>query len=54
MSAVHCDDMLTETAYVKLGWLLGQNFDREQVKRMMLENIAGEITPRRINEENEE
>ncbi len=48
--AVHCEDMLTETAYVKLGWLLGQNFDREEVKKKMLENIAGEITPR-ITEE---
>ncbi len=44
--AVHCEDMLTETAYVKLGWLLGQNFDREQVKKLMLENMAGEINPR--------
>ncbi|MFH1247208.1 MAG: Glu-tRNA(Gln) amidotransferase subunit GatD, partial [Candidatus Micrarchaeota archaeon] len=40
--AVHCSDMHTETAYVKLGWLLGQKLERHEVKRMMLENIAGE------------
>ncbi len=44
--AVHCSDMLTETAYVKLGWLLGQKLDREEVKKKMLENIAGEINNR--------
>ena len=48
--AVHCEDMLTETAYVKLGWLLGHNYDREEVKKKMVENIAGEINPR-ITEE---
>ncbi len=44
--AIHCSDMLTETAYVKLGWLLGQKLSREDVKKKMLENIAGEINPR--------
>ncbi len=44
--AIHCEDMLTETAYVKLGWLLGQKLEREEVKKKMLENIAGEINPR--------
>lgn len=48
--AVHCEDMLTETAYVKLGWLLGQNLNRDEVKRKMLENIAGEITDKTTEE----
>ncbi|MBI4406737.1 Glu-tRNA(Gln) amidotransferase subunit GatD, partial [Candidatus Micrarchaeota archaeon] len=44
--AIHCGDMLTETAYVKLGWLLGQKLEKEEVKKKMLENIAGELNPR--------
>lgn len=49
--AVHCEDMMPETAYVKLGWLLGQKFDREEVKKKMLENIAGEINPRLVDDQ---
>ncbi len=44
--AIHCGDMLTETAYIKLGWLLGQKLNREEVKKKMLENIAGELNQR--------
>lgn len=33
-------------AYVKLGWVLGQTDDPEEVKRMMLTPINDEITPR--------
>jgi len=39
-------NMLPETAYVKLGWALGQTGDPEKVKRIMLTPIAGEITER--------
>ncbi|MBN1884195.1 MAG: Glu-tRNA(Gln) amidotransferase subunit GatD [Candidatus Krumholzibacteriota bacterium] len=39
-------NMLPEVAYVKLGWALGQSHDREEVKRIMLTPIAGEITER--------
>ena len=45
--AVPLEDMLPETAYVKLMWTLGQTQDRNEVKRIMLSNIAGEITSRR-------
>jgi len=38
--------MLPETAYIKLGWVLGQTTDREEVIRMMLTPINDEITPR--------
>ncbi len=40
------ENMLPETAYIKLGWVLGQTDDREEVKRMMLTPINDEITPR--------
>lgn len=39
-------NMLPEVAYVKLGWTLGQTTDPEEVKKIMLTPIAGEITER--------
>ena len=42
---IPCEDMLPETAYVKLMWVLGHTNDQEEVRRMMLTNYAGEITP---------
>lgn len=39
-------NMLPEAAYIKLGWVLGQTNDPEEVKRMMLTPINDEITPR--------
>jgi glutamyl-tRNA(Gln) amidotransferase subunit D len=41
---VHCGDMLAETAYVKLGCVLGRTRDALQAKKMMLQNIAGETS----------
>jgi len=40
------ENMLPEVAYVKLGWALGQTDDLEEVKRLMLTPINGEITER--------
>ena len=42
--AVGLEDMLSETAYVKLGWVLGHTKDMLKVKEMMLTNYAGEIS----------
>jgi glutamyl-tRNA(Gln) amidotransferase subunit D len=36
-------DMIPEVAYVKLSWALGQNTNPEEVKDIMLTNIAGEL-----------
>jgi glutamyl-tRNA(Gln) amidotransferase subunit D len=41
------EDMLPETAYVKLMWVLGQTSDDDDVCRMMTTNLRGEITERR-------
>jgi glutamyl-tRNA(Gln) amidotransferase subunit D len=41
--AVPLEDMLPETAYVKLGWVLGHTKDMDEAKRMMLTSYAGEI-----------
>lgn len=37
-------DMLTETAFVKLMWVLGQTNKYSEVKKMMQKNYVGEIT----------
>ncbi len=42
----YLSDMLSETALVKLGWVLGNTENSEEVKQMMTTNIAGEITQR--------
>nr|QBM01312.1 glutamyl-tRNA(Gln) amidotransferase subunit D [uncultured archaeon] len=47
---IFLEDMLSETAYVKLGWVLGHTSYPAKVKEMMLENYAGE-TNKRIDEE---
>jgi glutamyl-tRNA(Gln) amidotransferase subunit D len=41
-------DMLPETAYVKLMWVLGQTQDLEEVRRMMTTDVAGELGRRRL------
>ncbi len=45
---IYLEDMLPETAFVKLGWALGHDWDREKVKEIMLENLAGEISGRSL------
>jgi len=43
---VPTENMLPEVAYIKLGWVLGQTTDPEEVKKMMLTPISNEITPK--------
>lgn len=50
LGALYCEDMLPETAYVKLGWVLGHTRDHEEAKKMMLTNYAGEISERTLPE----
>jgi glutamyl-tRNA(Gln) amidotransferase subunit D len=40
------DDMLPETALVKLSWVLARTQDLREVRKLMLTNLAGEINPR--------
>lgn len=46
LGVIPAENMLPEVAYMKLCWALGHTHDREEVKRMMLTPINGEITPR--------
>ncbi len=43
---IPCEDMLPETAYVKLMWALAHGKNKEEAKKIMLTNIAGEISER--------
>ncbi len=48
---IFLEDMLAETAYIKLGWLLGhKNKGIEIVKKQMLENFANEFNTKLGNE----
>ncbi|MBS3126061.1 Glu-tRNA(Gln) amidotransferase subunit GatD [Candidatus Woesearchaeota archaeon] len=40
------EDMLPETAFVKLAWVLGQTKNLEEAKKLMHQNIVGEIAER--------
>lgn len=43
---IFLEDMLSETAFVKLGWVLGHYGWKGKVKEKMLENFAGELSER--------
>lgn len=46
LGVVSCENMLPETAYMKLCWALGQSNDAAAVRQLMLTPINHEITPR--------
>jgi len=50
IGVIYCEDMLPETAYVKLSWLMG-NYPAGKVKELMTENLRGEITKRTMPDE---
>ncbi len=45
LGVIPLEDMLPETAYVKMMWVLDKAQNVEEVKSLMRENIAGEINP---------
>jgi len=51
MGVLSLDDMLPETAFVKLRWVLGQTTETEEAKKLLTENIANEYSPRTLHEE---
>jgi glutamyl-tRNA(Gln) amidotransferase subunit D len=46
LGVIPLDNMLPETAYMKLCWVLGQTKDQAEVRKMMLTTVNHEITPR--------
>ncbi|MBI5228873.1 Glu-tRNA(Gln) amidotransferase subunit GatD [Candidatus Micrarchaeota archaeon] len=51
LGVIYCEDMLPEVAYVKLGWVLGHTRKKEEVRKLMLTSLAGEINPMLTEEE---
>ena len=48
LNSIFVEDMLPEVAYVKLGWALGKTRKPDEVKKLMLQNFAGELTDRSL------
>jgi glutamyl-tRNA(Gln) amidotransferase subunit D len=48
LGVISLDDMLAETAFVKLRWVLAQTSDPAEAKKLMLENVAHELLPRTV------
>ncbi len=51
LGVIPLEDMLPETATVKLMWILGQTEDTEKAKELLRTNIAREISPRTLPED---
>jgi glutamyl-tRNA(Gln) amidotransferase subunit D len=48
MGVVPLDDMLPETAIVKLMWIFGQTDDADEARVLLKKNISGEFSPRTL------
>jgi glutamyl-tRNA(Gln) amidotransferase subunit D len=51
MGVIPLEDMLPETALVKLMWIFGQTKDTEEAEKLLKANLAHEISPRTLPEE---
>ncbi|MEM3090435.1 MAG: Glu-tRNA(Gln) amidotransferase subunit GatD [Candidatus Bathyarchaeia archaeon] len=51
LGVIPLEDMLAETATVKLMWIFGQTSNIEEAKRLLKTNIAGELSQRTTYEE---
>jgi glutamyl-tRNA(Gln) amidotransferase subunit D len=50
LGVIPLEDMLPETALVKLMWVLGQTKDLDEAKTLLKTNVAGELSPRTLPE----
>jgi len=50
LGVIPLEDMLSETALVKLMWIFGQTQNFEEAKKLLKTNIAGEFSPRTLPE----
>ena len=51
LGVVSLDDMIPETAYVKLRWVFGQTSDTEEAKSLLKANLANEYSSRILYDE---
>jgi len=54
LGVIPLEDMLSETAIVKLMWIFGQTRDVEEAKKLLKTNIAGKFSPRTLPEKSGE
>jgi len=54
LGVIPLEDMLSETALVKLMWILGQTQDVEEAKELLKTNIAGELSPQTLPEKGDQ
>lgn len=50
IGVLYSEDMLPETAFIKLAWLLG-NFSKKEAVELYTKNLRGEINPRILKDE---
>lgn len=50
MGVIPLEDMLAETALVKLMWIFGQTRKTDEAEKLLIKNIANEISPRTLPE----
>ena len=50
IGVVSLEDMLPETAFVKLRWVLGQTTKTEDAKQLLTQNVTNELSARTLNE----
>lgn len=50
MGVIPLEDMLAETALVKLMWIFGQTRKTDEAEKLLIRNIANEISPRTLPE----
>ncbi|MEK6959052.1 MAG: Glu-tRNA(Gln) amidotransferase subunit GatD [archaeon] len=43
IGVIYCEDMLSETAFIKLSWLLG-NFSKKEAEELLAKDMRGEIS----------
>jgi len=48
MGVLSLDDMLPETAFVKLRWVLGQTSNTQEAKKLLMKNVAYEYSSRTV------
>ncbi len=54
LGVIQLEDMLAETALVKLMWVLGQTKDVAEAKKLLQTNITGEFSPRTLSDAGDE
>lgn len=52
LGVIPLEDMLPETALVKLMWILGQTKEKERAKDLLTKDLVGELSPRTLPKNN--